>query len=359
MIARPVRSRRHSILTVLLAVWWFASGAAPTMLRAAPVDIPVRLNGTEYVDALNFGARYGLKPAASTAGNTVTLRSVWTGIVLEADSRESALNGLRVFLGDPVRLHRGRLWLSRHDAEKTFLPLLLPGSGEKKVPGLGLIVIDPGHGGRDPGKENHRLKVNEKTLTLDTARRLQRVLETMGYRVRLTREDDRHLGPDKVSDLQDRALQANRAGADLFISLHFNAVEAGADKVTGVEIYTLTPQHQFSTADTDRRDRSGAAAASAGNVRDHWNIVLGFQVHRHMIKDLHAADRGLKRARWAVLRDVECPAILIEAGFLSNEAEARKIATPEYRQKIAVAIADGVQAYGNILAGARRNRAGH
>src|SRR5690606_41794499 len=64
-----------------------------------------------------------LKPAASTAGNTVTLKSVWTESVLEADSRESALNGLRVFLGDPVRLHRDRLWLSRHDAEKTFLPL--------------------------------------------------------------------------------------------------------------------------------------------------------------------------------------------------------------------------------------------
>lgn len=359
MTGRHVRICRHNWLAVIVTVLGWVAGPAAGNLGAAPVDIPLRIAGVEYLDARQFGARYGLKPTASATGNKLTLQSAWTEIVLEADSREASINGLRVFLGDPVRLQRGRLWLSRHDGEKTFLPLLLPGSGQHDVPRLKLIVIDPGHGGRDPGKENHRLKVNEKTLTLDTARRLQRVLETMGYKVQLTRDDDRHLGPDKVSDLQNRALQANRAGADLFISLHYNAVEAGADKVTGVEIYTLTPQHQFSTADADRQDRSGAAAANPGNAHDHWNMALGYQVHRHLIKDLRAADRGLKRARWAVLRDVACPAILIEAGFLSNDAEARKIATPEYRQKIAVAIADGVQAYGNILAGVRRKGAGH
>lgn len=357
MTGRHVRICRPRVLTVILTVLGWVAALAAGSLSAAPVDIPLRIAGVEYLDAGRFGARYGLKPTTAAAGNQLTLKSAWTEIVLEADSRESSINGLRVFLGDPVRLHRGRLLLSRHDVEKSFMPLLLPGSGQDQVPELKRIVIDPGHGGRDPGKENHRLKVNEKTLTLDTARRLQRVLEAMGYKVQLTREDDRHLGPDKVSDLQNRALQANRDGADLFISLHYNAVEAGADKVTGVEIYTLTPQHQFSTADADRKDRSGAAAASPGNVLDHWNIMLGYQVHRHMIQDLRAADRGLKRARWAVLRDVACPAILIEAGFLSNDAEARRIATPEYRQKIAVAIADGVQAYGNILAGVRRNRA--
>lgn len=359
MTRRHVRSGRHSFLTALLAVLGWIAGPAANGLLAAPIDIPTRFAGTEYLDVSQFGARYGLKPADAAPGSRLVLKSTWTEIALEADSRESSVNGLRVFLGDPVRQYRGRLLLSRHDAEKTFLPLLLPGSGQVKVPHLKFIVIDPGHGGRDPGKENHRLNVNEKTLTLDTARRLKRVLETMGYRVQLTRDDDRHLGPDKVTDLQNRTLLANGARADLFISLHFNAVEAGADKVTGVEVYTLTPQHQFSTADASRQDRSGAAAATPGNAHDHWNIALGYQVHRHMIQGLRAADRGLKRARWAVLRDAECPAILIEAGFLSNDAEARKIATPEYRQQIAETIADGVQAYGNILAGVRRKGAEH
>lgn len=354
-----MRSLRISLTSAALAVfcWWAGIGAG--RLPAAPSGHTVQLGGIEHVDAANFGAGYGLKPTTDQKGTSLTLKSAWTEIVLEADNREAAINGLRVFLGDPVRLYRGRLWLSRHDADKTFTPLLLPGAGQAKVPGLKHIVIDPGHGGRDPGKENHRLKVNEKTLTLDTARRLQKALQTMGYKVELTREDDRHLGADKVSDLQNRAIMANRTGADLFISLHYNAVEAGADRVTGVEVYTLTPRHQFSTADSDRQDRNGAATENPGNANDHWNIALGYQVHRRMIADLPAADRGLKRARWAVLRDAECPAILIEAGFLSNDTEARKIASSAYRQKIAEAIADGVQAYGNILAGARRKRDAH
>lgn len=205
---------------------------------------------------------------------------------------------------------------------------------------------------------NQRLKINEKTMTLDTARRLQQVLETMGYRVILTRSDDRQIGPDKVSDLQRRAEIANQAHADLFISLHFNAVESGANRVTGVEVYTLTPQSQYSTADPEKDDDRGAATAYPGNAMDHWNTVLGYQVYRAMLDELHTDDRGLKRARFAVLRYTTCPAILIESGFLSNDQEARRIATPAYRQKIAEAIADGVQAYGNILAGARKQWSG-
>jgi N-acetylmuramoyl-L-alanine amidase len=343
---------------LLLALSWLAATAAA---RSAPnrPDATVRLGGVEYVDAAGFGARFGLDPALTGSGRTLTLKSAWTKIVFDADSRECEVNGLRVFLGDAVRIHRGRIMLSRLDAEKLITPVLLPGSGENHVPELKLIVIDPGHGGSDPGKENRRLKINEKTMALDTARRLQKVLQADGYRVLLTRSDDRQLGPDKVSDLLRRDEIANKAGADLFISLHYNAVESGANRVTGVEVYTLTPQNQYSTSDPEHEDDRGAAEANTGNRNDHWNTVLGYQVHRNMIDELRASDRGLKRARWAVLRHVECPAILVESGFLSNDAEARRIATPAYRQKIAEAIADGVQAYGNILAGVRRQRAGH
>lgn len=354
-----MRSRLHRPFAVALGVVTFllVLGAGFMAAPSVPAAVKsVRLGGVNYVGAESFGARFGLQASTSDHGRKLTLRSKWTTIEFEADSRECAVNDLRVFLGDATRVFRGDIVISQIDADKLITPMLLPGDDEKRIPDLRLIVLDPGHGGGDPGKENRRLGVNEKTLALDTAKRLQRALEQAGYKVIMTRTDDRQLGPDKVSDLQHRAEIANKAGADLFISLHYNAVEAGANRVTGVEVYTLTPQRQYSTADPEHEDDRGAAEFNPGNRYDHWNTVLGYQVHRKMIEDLHASDRGLKRARWAVLRNAECPAILIESGFLSNDSEARRIATPAYRQQIAEAIADGVQAYGNVIAGIRKQR---
>lgn len=325
---------------------------------AGAKETSVRLGGVTYISAEEFGARFGLKAQTEKSGRALTLKSTWSTLELEADSRECRINGLRVFLGNAPRLNRGALLISQLDAEKLFTPILLAGSNEKKVPALRTIVIDPGHGGRDPGMENRRLNVNEKTMALDTALRLQRILESLGYRVILTRTTDRHLGEDKVADLLQRNLIAKQAGADLFISLHYNAVSSNMQRVTGVEVYTLTPRHQYSTADSEQDDDKGAAELNAGNAHDHWNMLVGYHVHRRMIEELGAADRGLKRARWAVLRHAECPGILIEAGFLSNDAETRKIMTPAYRQKVAEAIAHGVQAYGAVLAGVTKQRGG-
>jgi N-acetylmuramoyl-L-alanine amidase len=344
-------------ILIPLLLWAFAVSVTP--LQAAGSQKSVRLGGVEYLDAQQFGARFGLKATPTAGGRKLLLSSAWTKIELEADSRECSVNGLRVFLGDAAWYHKKNILISRLDAEKLFTPILLAGDGDVSVPALKTIVLDPGHGGRDPGMENRRLSLNEKALALDTARRLQHVLETMGYRVILTRNEDTALGPDKVSDLLQRAIIAKKSGADLFISLHFNAVGSDAQRVTGVEVYTLTPRNQYSTSDPERDDDKGAKTANPGNTNDHWNIQLGYQVHRRMIEELHVSDRGLKRARWAVLRQVECPAILVESGFLSNDAEARKIATPAYRQKIAEAIANGVQVYGNVLAGVRKLRSGH
>jgi N-acetylmuramoyl-L-alanine amidase len=337
--------------------WFMIFAALVAFLPLAPAAAKnIRVGGVSYVDAAEFGSRYGLK--ATTAGRKLTLKSAWTTIELEAESRECRYNGLRVFLGDASRAYRGAVLISRTDADRLFNPLLLPGNDQKKVPDLRTIVIDPGHGGRDPGKENRRLKINEKTVALDTALRLQRMLENMGYRVLLTRTEDKHLGADKAADLLERAAIAKRAGADLLISLHYNAVSSAAQRVSGVEVYSLTPQHQYSTSDPEQDDAKGAAEFNAGNARDHWNILLGYHVHRRLVDELKISDRGLKRARWAVLRHAECPAILVEAGFLSNDAEARRIATPEYRERIADAIAHGVEAYGAVVAGVRKQRGG-
>lgn len=346
----------QSVRRALLVIALLSTCSLAISVKASPAN-EIQLAGTEYWSLEQFAARFGMKTDFEKSERTLTLKSAWTTIELEADSRECLFNGVRLFFGDAVRELKGSYYISRLDAEKRLTPLLLPGRGVEVAPQLRTIVVDAGHGGRDPGKENKRLKVNEKEMALDTAKRLKRVLELQGYRVILTRDLDQHLDKTKAGDLRRRAEIANEVKADLFISLHYNAVGARAQKVSGVEVYTLTPQTQFSTADPQQKDQEGAAVRLIGNTNDHWNTVIGYQVQRRMIKALGATDRGLKHARWAVLRFAECPAILIESGFLSNDSEARKIMQPGYRQQIAEAIGDAVQTYGNIVAGARIRRA--
>ena len=354
-----MRRLAHQPVRLVAWVLCFLLGAASAVantrvppVRPTPV---VRLAGAEYIEALNFGARYGLKATGPTALK-LSLQGAFHRLELEADSRDARLNGVRVFLGDPVRVHKGGLYLSRLDAEKLLAPILLPGVGVKLPAEVKTIMLDPGHGGHDPGMQNARLGLTEKTLTLDTVLRLKKLLEAQGFKVRLTRDSDRNLARGKANDLRARVDAAAEAAADLFISVHYNSVESGADRVTGIEVYTLTPQFQFSHSDPGRTD-STVGIANLGNRHDHWNALLGYTLQRELVTKLKASDRGLKRGRLAVLRLAPCPAVLVEAGFLSNDEEAKKIATPAYRQQVAAAIADAVRQYANTIAGVRKSSA--
>jgi N-acetylmuramoyl-L-alanine amidase len=221
------------------------------------------------------------------------------------------------------------------DVRSTLDPLLHPRSlAQRARPRL--IAIDAGHGGRDTGTENHRLKLQEKTFTLDVARRLKIALEKLGYRTVLTRKSDRYVALEKRPDI------ANRARADLFVSIHFNSLENNGS-VQGVETYAFTPAGQRSTV--VEVHRAADEKPQTGNRLDHWNVLLGAFIQRQLVDDLHAMDRGVKRARFVVLRTTQCPSVLVEGGFLSNSAEAGKLATPAYREKIARAIAGGVGRY--------------
>lgn len=351
LVHRPVHLVAWA-LGLLLGVSAALANVRVPPIRPTPV---VRLAGAEYIDALNYGAQYGLKSTGPT-GLKLSLQGAFHRLELEADSREARLNGVRVFLGDPVRLHKGGWFLSRLDAEKLLSPILLPGAGVKLPAEVKTIMLDPGHGGNDPGMQNARLGLTEKALTLDTVLRLKKVLEAQGFKVVLTRDTDRNLARGKADDLRARVNAAAREQADLFISVHYNSVESGADRVTGIEVYTLTPQFQFSHSDPGRTD-STVGIANLGNPHDHWNALLGYTLQRELLTQLKASDRGLKRGRLAVLRLAPCPAVLVEAGFLSNDEEAKKIATPAYRQQVAVAIADAVRQYANTIAGVRKSSA--
>jgi N-acetylmuramoyl-L-alanine amidase len=329
MARRPARG-------VLLAVALFFSWLAlPGGETPVPAWHPVRLYQVNYISAEDLAARFDLKLTWLKKKQRARLESRTTKVELEVNDREISWNGLRICLSEPIAPFQDTLCLSLDDVRSTLDPLLRPGSLTRR-PRPRLIAIDAGHGGRDTGTENHRLKLQEKTFTLDVARRLKMALEKLGYRTVLTRKSDRYVALEKRSDI------ANRVRADLFVSIHFNSLENNG-LVQGVETYAFTPAGQRSTV--AEVHRAADEKPQKGNRLDDWNILLGAFVQRQLVDDLHALDRGVKRARFVVLRATPCPSVLVEGGFLSNSDEAGKLATPAYREKIARAIAGGVGRY--------------
>lgn len=354
---RPRRPGRCAVWCALfvfttLPVWAQpAASAAP--VRAAPSRPPAklwafeRLRGTDYVSLREVAGRFGLKLAWKKPGLAQTLGdSRGVRFDFEGNQRDFFFDGARIFLGAPVLLEKNALWISKLDLIKIVAPLFRPDDHAAALPPTNpaVIVLDAGHGGIDPGTENKGLGLDEKTLALDVTLRLKRLLEQYGWTVVLTRADDRELSRSKILDLQARADLANQRKADLFLSIHFNAAD---ERVSGVEVYSLPAQFMLSSG-SDRKDDL-TNQFFPNNRFDYANLLFGAELHRAMLATLKASDRGYKRARWGVLRPVECPAALVECAYLSNAAEARRAATPEYRQKIAEALADGVRNYAAVL----------
>lgn len=324
-----------------------APRAAPTRpVTSAPAPATRKFAGVDYVNATDVAERLGLKYSWQERGRKARLSATGASVELERDSRETLVNGLRVFLGDPVVDAGGQLYVSRVDFERCLAPLLRPGYGVAPLRAPRTIVLDPGHGGKDNGTSAH-----EKTYALDVARRVRKILEAAGYRVVLTRDADTYL------DLPERAEIANTAGASLFASIHFNAVPKDT-QTSGVELYTFAPQFQRSTSSwgVPKGDDTEKDAAPV-NRFDHWSVVLAQAIHRRFVVDLKSFDRGKKVAHWGVLRGLNCPGVLIECGFLTSEVEARKIATPAHREKLAQAVAAGIRDYVATVETARAKNA--
>lgn len=266
-------------------------------------------------------------------GKYVALACRFHAFALEGDSRRATYNGTTIWLNHPVFKIRGEWAISRIDAEKTLLPLVFPHRGLTAV-GRQVVVLDAGHGGHDQGANSPR-QVEEKRVTLYLARMVRDILRRQGVRVRLTRERDRYLS------LDERCALAERWDADLFISIHMNA--ATSREADGIETHILPPAGCPVTANSkvEARDR----ISYAGNRFDIANMRLGYALQRRMLKTAGAGDRGVRRSRFYVIRNVPCPAALVEGGFLSNPAEEQKIIQKAYRDKLAQGIAEGILNY--------------
>jgi N-acetylmuramoyl-L-alanine amidase len=295
----------------------------------------IKVGPRDYLSADNIAKFYGLLGNVASTGKTVVLNNGRNQLQLTIDSREAVVNGLRNWLCFPVIAKDGKFLVSRIDLAKTIEPQLRPQMIQGKGK-LQTVVLDAGHGGFDKGARSGY--GTEKDYALDVARQLRPLLQAKGFKVIMTRENDVFL------PLELRAHIANQTRDSIFVSIHFNATPNR--DATGFEIFSLTPRGAPSTADD-------ALALSfinmqAGNAVDAQSFELSAAVYHSMLGHIPEFDRGIKRARFAVLRLAKIPAILVEGGFLSETSDSKLVANPAWRGKLAEAISVGIENYRNV-----------
>ncbi|HET9034603.1 MAG TPA: N-acetylmuramoyl-L-alanine amidase [Myxococcaceae bacterium] len=218
------------------------------------------------------------------------------------------------------------------------------------------VVIDPGHGGAQEGAISPDGQL-EKTVSLDVARRLKAALEHAGADAVLTREQDVLLA------LADRVTFANKGKPDVFVSLHLNSMPTRRlrAKLEGVQTFFLSAsasgEDARRVAETENADSAGAGAPQPTDTlafilsdlrrsEAHADSArLAYAIHSRLVAASGGSDHGVQQAPFYVLTGVEAPAVLVEFGFISHPEESKKLAKPEYRDRIAQSIADGVLAF--------------
>jgi N-acetylmuramoyl-L-alanine amidase len=299
------------------------------------------VNGQNYVPLADWARGNGLNGFTRNRGLEIVLTNRTTRLVFDVDSAQAQINGVNVRLSFPVGNARGIPLVAQLDLDKTIRPLLFP-SRYVEPKKIKTICLDPGHGGKDSGNRvGEFFWHNEKTYTLLLAFELRDQLKALGYNVILTRTKDAYV------ELPDRPALANKRGADLFVSLHFNAAQTGKNEVAGPETYCITP---VGAASSNAQGEGGDSGATTANRFENKSLLLAYQMEKSLVQNLNANDRGVRRARFAVLRDAAMPAILIEGGYMTNRTEGKKIYDSVYRKQMAAAIVKGILNYQKITA---------
>jgi N-acetylmuramoyl-L-alanine amidase len=294
----------------------------------------IKHDGRDYVPLEDVAKFYSFNQA-DYSNDTVNLEGATLRMQGAVNARELYLNGLKFILSFPIIKVDNKILMSRMDLSKLVEPVLRP--AKISTAPVHTVVLDAGHGGYDQGAVS--MLGNEKDFALDVVERARDLLTKAGFNVRLTRS------ADVFVRLEDRAAFANRQSNAVFVSVHFNA--GAREDAGGVETYSLAPRGVPSTnnANVSLADFQ----PGVGNIRDPENIALATAMHTALITKLGVSDRGIKRARFIVLRDSNIPAVLIEGGFLTNALDRVRIATPVYRQILAQAILQGVLSYNRAV----------
>jgi N-acetylmuramoyl-L-alanine amidase len=189
--------------------------------------------------------------------------------------------------------------------ERITAPTSLPRVRNGRV----LVVVDPGHGGKDPGAIGIA-GLREKDIILPIAQQVASILEQQGVQAVLTRTSDYFV------DLAPRVAMAQRMDADIFVSIHANSISLSRPDVNGIETYYYS---------------SGLRLAQV--------------IHNSILQSVDVADRRVRQGRFFVLRKASMPSVLVEVGFVTGRDDAPKLSDPSYRSQMAQAIARGILLY--------------
>jgi N-acetylmuramoyl-L-alanine amidase len=343
------------LIFALLALVIAGCATVPSGPSAAVT--PYNLNGSVYYSLMQLCSLHDISWDYDPVCRTVILNKSGHNISLMAGDKLALVDGRALHLSLPVDISGGKLMVPAQFKSEVIDALFraeaLPKPGYTALFKLRKVVIDAGHGGKDPGAVG-RSGLREKDVNLDIARKLGELLKAQGVQVVFTRSNDRFI------PLPVRAQIANSAQADVFISIHSNANRTRS--LNGFEIYYIRPQiddarRAMNTARSVAPPVGGASLASRSPAVKAilWDLAYTFDrgesfemaraICRSMGGKTDARIIGVKGANFEVLRGARMPAVLIETGFLSNAQEERMLKSASYRQKVAEAVIEGLDDY--------------
>ncbi len=322
-------------MLAVLAVAGLALSSATTS-KAAPTTVSgwevAKIDGRDHVSVESMKRFYNFTKLTRN-GNSVVLENPKVEMKLTIGGHECFMNGVKFVFTHPVATMGERAFVSRMDLAKLIDPVLRP-NFIKNAGDFRTVILDPGHGGKDPGATNSIGQ--EASYNLSVANKTKALLAQKGFKVVMTRDSNTYLS------LQERVDFANAIRENaVFVSIHFNS---GGRAARGIETFTLSPP---GVSHYGRGLIAADNQARTGNEHDSANIALATSVHGSLLRRLqtHTFDRGIKRARFSVLSGVRHPAILLEGGFMTHPYEARLIANETYQNALANGIVDAVIKY--------------
>jgi N-acetylmuramoyl-L-alanine amidase len=332
----PIRSHKPLFCSALrfialASVFCFLTAPALRASTSAGWDI-AKIEGRDYVSVDSMKRFYNFTKLTRT-GSAVVLENQKIEMKLRIGGNECLMNGVKFVFTHAVTAVGDKAYVSRMDLAKLIDPVLRP-NFIKNAADFRTVILDAGHGGKDPGATNSL--GTEAGYNLKVANRTKSLLEAKGFKVVMTRSSDRYLSLQERVDLAN-AIRENA----VFVSIHFNS---GGREARGIETFTLSPP---GVSHYGRGLIAADSQARAGNEHDSANIALATSVHGSLLRRLqkNTFDRGIKRARFSVLSGVRHPAILLEGGFMTHPYEARLIQNEAYQNTIASGIVDAISKY--------------
>lgn len=311
------RSRDLTAVILLAAVALYATGCQEGQNAASLAATPSRSISGDDIVSLTAIARNLNLSVNDTTDSYVTLGNSANTVRIFTHSRGLVfVNGRSIGRVGQIEKKGDMLFFSKPLQTRlraSLNPLILesPAPETTRRQRSGTIVIDPGHGGKDPGAISPTNRLHEKQVNLNVARMVTRNLRRLGYRVIMTRDEDYFV------ELNERAAIANRAFADVFVSIHADA--NNDPSIHGYSAYVA-------------REASPASHVLAEHILT-------------TMQDTGLDNKGLRKANFRVLVRTHCPAVLVELAFLSNPTDARLLAKDEFQTRLAKAVTEGIDRF--------------